>query len=165
MVIGINEGAKIFYKVINSFDSFVLANQTLNITGTQIDVSNFKVHLTNSYTIYKFLTPYFAFNQKNFKRFKNAGTMKERKELIDSILAGNILSFLKSINVWLKKKLFVDFFYTRSRRIHFKEILVNGLMGEFAANIKLPDFIGLGKSTSLGHGVILNRQREGYGNN
>jgi hypothetical protein len=42
------------------------------------------------------LTPWLALNEKNYEQYMKFGTWSERKELLENILIGNILSVSKS---------------------------------------------------------------------
>lgn len=41
-------------------------------------------------------------------------------------------------------------------KTEFKNIQLNGFVGDFSVNFKIPDFFGLGKGVSQGYGTVKN---------
>jgi len=102
---------------------------------------------------YKFLTHWLALNPTNYERYKAIRDWKEKKELLNGILVGNILSMCKSLDYVVTSKLYV---HSRldDKQVEFKGVPVIGFTGEFRVNFRIPDFFGLGKGVSQGFGVV-----------
>lgn len=156
-ILGINEGAETLMAISSKLTFFDLLDKKLSITKKNIELWEEEIKLETGFKIYQFETPYFAFNQKNYNLYKSLESEEEKKKLIDKILVGNILSFLKGLGIWVDKKIVADMFFERIEIVEFKEQKVLGLKGEFAFNGILPNYIGLGKSVSLGNGTIRKR--------
>ncbi len=156
-MIGINEGVDTLLKILPSIEDFELDYKKLNIVKKHIEMWEEEIKVDTGFKIYQFETPYFALNQKNYKLFKESKSSGEKKEMLDKILVGNILSFFKSFDFWTDKRINADIFFERIKIIEFKEQNMIGIKGEFALNAKLPSYIGLGKSVALGNGSIKRR--------
>lgn len=101
---------------------------------------------------YRFCTPWFALNQDNYRRYTRIGA-EDRKQLLEEILAGNILSLAKSLDVQVEGRLAAAA-GLQEQPVRFKSETVLGFVGEFTVNYCLPDLIGLGKSVSRGFGAV-----------
>lgn len=94
-------------------------------------------------------------NSKNYDIYMSFESLVEKISFLERILKGNILSFCKSMNYYLKEELKcsivnIDSTYS-SRAKNIKQLCFDI---EFKTNIYLPDYIGLGKHVSIGYGVI-----------
>ena len=81
--------------------------------------------------------------------------LTEKVTFLENILIGNLLSFTKGINV------FLDFhIQCKITQINFPQLIINKdvkLMSfniDFQSNIYIPEYIGIGKSTSIGYGIV-----------
>ena len=77
------------------------------------------------------------------------------KEFLESILTGNILSFAKGMDYHIKERLLVKITHLSkplSQTFKGQNVLVFNI--EFVSNIELPQWIGLGKGSSLGFGTV-----------
>jgi hypothetical protein len=158
-MIGINDGVDTLMSIISKINVFELDYKSVKVIKKNIEVWEDEVKVGKSFKIYRFKTPYFALNQKNFKVYKKLDTFEDKKEFLDRIMVGNILSFLKGIGIWCEDKISVDLFLDNVKLLEFKNQKVVGIRGEFASNIYLPKYIGLGKSTALGNGVVARNGR------
>ena len=105
---------------------------------------------------YEFITPWMAFNQKNFDKYKSeiqGSSDEKRVEFLSRILIGNILSFAKSIDWWIEEEIKV-IPVLKDINVNFKSMNMIGFKGFFFTNIVLPEDIGLGQSSSRGFGTI-----------
>ena len=127
------------------------------ITEKILYEKNFEMEESDELYQYKFITPWLALNQKNYKKYKETTNQKERKILLNKILIGNILSMCKSFGIMVNKKLIVKS-YLNIQDVEYKSVILKGFTGEFQTNFKLPDYIGLGKGVSHGYGTILTQQ-------
>ena len=98
---------------------------------------------------------WFALNETNFTKFIALNNNGMKKEFLQRVLVGNILSFAKGIQWDINKQ--IELTITNLPKSHFfvfKNHKMAGFNLYFVTNIILPDFIGLGKSVSRGFGVI-----------
>ena len=79
----------------------------------------------------------------------------ERKNLLEKILKGNILSMLKGLGIHLENEILIsDLNLSNSRIIFNKGIGLMSFDADFKCNVSMPNNIGLGKNSSIGHGII-----------
>lgn len=154
MLIGIQEGAQL---LIQRF----LAIKTLDIDGRPIPVEQknlssreVETGLKDQLFSYEFINPWMALSQQNYPRFR-ALEEQERKQELERILVGNILSFLKAVDHIVSERVMVTFPQPREIPIQFKNTTMSGFTGVFSTNVLLPEHIGLGKSTARGFGTIV----------
>ncbi len=101
------------------------------------------------------LQSWVALNQKNHPTFTRLETVEEKIQMLEGILAGNILSFAKGIDWWIEKRFDLEIIEVMSEKwIRNKNTKVIAFDLKFNANIILPPFIGLGKGASRGKGIV-----------
>lgn len=101
-----------------------------------------------------------ALNNDNYIKFKSLLSLKEKLEILQKTLIGNILSFAKGIDWTIDKeiKLFITDLHGSSP-ITYKGQKLLAFFADFKTNVYLPNFIGLGKGASTGFGVVKRRRR------
>ena len=96
------------------------------------------------------------FNQSNYKEWQAAESPEERLHKIESILAGNIISFAKGVGWQIENRFTLsivpDSIHTLKCR--FKGQMLIALSLDFEVGLFLPSGIGLGKGVVLNHGVV-----------
>ncbi len=152
-MIGIEEGAKILKEISSDIKKLELGNSIYRVSSRQINEQEVEVLPQRDQYKYRFLTPWFALNQKNYAKFREMEDWKEKKLFLNNILVGNILSMCKGLGIIVNNRLHVHS-YLNEETIEFKGIHLTGFNGEFTVNFKIPDFFGLGKNTSHGFGTV-----------
>lgn len=167
------EYPKVQYKVINNTPTLVgigegaelLPELFLKIRELNIDGKIYPVHQKNiaarqvvpgaavAPKSYRFQTLWMALNQKNHQRYNDSNRLEQEK-LLERILIGNCLSFLKSMNVFVETTLQVRTSFSE-KSTRFKNNKMVAFEGMFEINANLPNYIGLGKQVSRGFGTIL----------
>lgn len=96
-----------------------------------------------------------ALNQDNYKRYIQIENEKEKIVLLERMLIGNIISFAKGIEWNIEKKIMLSITSPlKSATVSLKGQKVFGFNVSFKTNVFLPNYIGLGKSVSLGFGMV-----------
>ena len=102
------------------------------------------------------LSNWMALNQKYLSKWIGMKVDSEaQKDFLESILTGNILSFAKGMDYHIKERLMVKITHLSkpfSQTFKGQNVLVFNI--EFVSNIELPQWIGLGKGSSLGFGTV-----------
>lgn len=95
-------------------------------------------------------------NQNNYKAWRELDKV-QRIEQLNKMLVGNILSFAKGTQWQIDSKIecSIDPDSIITRHIQYKDQQLIAFNAEFSTNVLLPKGIGLGKSVSLGNGVVL----------
>jgi hypothetical protein len=117
----------------------------LNETTLQIWDKNFE------YRIDRWL----AIKDENYHNFLTLTTETDRKAMLEKILIGNILSMAKGLGWTVEKPIEVKIQHIeRERKILYKDTRLSAFDVTFRCNISLPSFVGLGKSSAMGYGVV-----------
>jgi hypothetical protein len=160
VVLGINKGADLIAEYFLSIDKLELGDKLYIAPTGKLKVNFEEVRIDHDYDMpvykYEFVTPWLGLSQRNFRVYMEEFIEKSKKEKSDffkSILIGNILSFAKGINWWLEEEVIVVPSLT-DLTVKFKGEEMVGFTGYFFSNVYLPEYIGLGKSTSRGFGTI-----------
>lgn len=96
-----------------------------------------------------------ALNEANYARYQHTPSDIDRLELLERILTGNILSMAKGLDWHIDRDVRVRILRCSPLRwLRFKGQLLAGFDLDFATNVFLPDWIGLGKGVSIGFGVV-----------
>lgn len=95
------------------------------------------------------------FNDENYKKFKATDDWLVQQELLESIMTGNLLSFAKGIDWDVDKKVSVRVDeIVRKKTLKIKGQTYLGLDVNFRSNVFIPNYLGLGKSSSKGYGMV-----------
>lgn len=151
-LVGINEGAELLRELFLKIRELEIDGQKYPVHQKNIEGKNIETGVVGEPVTYQFETLWMGINQKNYARFCNANLLEQR-ELLERILVGNCLSFLKSINLFVEEQITVSGTF-KEKSTHFKDNRMLAFEGMFSVNLKLPDYIGLGKSVSRGFGTI-----------
>ena len=104
------------------------------------------------------LANWLPLNSQNYQKYQATENLVDKISMLEKILVGNILSFLKGIGIQLDEQLKLHI--TDISNLHlmtYKNIKLMAFDIEFKTNIILPQNIGIGKSASLGFGILNNK--------
>ena len=160
-VMGIGKGVKSISKLLNLKDfNFQIGKERVDIQLEAINAYDNKIVLAEELDFRYRLCNWLPLNSKNYTQYQNSESLVERIMILEDVLIGNMLSFLKGrgIDIHLDKekeqiKLHITDI-TAQRSITYKKVRLMAFDIEFKANISLPQYIGLGNSASVGHGVL-----------
>lgn len=153
IIVGIEEGAGILKKISDEINELMLGKKKYEVKSIQMNQINAEFGKCRKNIKYKFLTPWLALNPKNYKKYREIKEWKERKEFLNNILVGNILSMCKGLNYIVTGKLYAHSLLEKNT-VRYKAIPHIGFTGEFKINFKIPDYLGIGKGISHGFGVV-----------
>ncbi|MHA1973580.1 MAG: CRISPR-associated endonuclease Cas6 [Candidatus Hodarchaeales archaeon] len=152
-VIAINEAVDVLEGSFTSLKEIRLGNIVCPITDKYVVKNEYRLGITEGLQDYKFITPWFALNQKNYVFYRSLVTSQEKKEFLSRILIGNILSLCKSLGLRVEQKIMCTV-SASPRRSSMKTVPIMPFIGQFRTNFEIPDLLGLGKSVSRGFGTI-----------
>ncbi len=97
-----------------------------------------------------------ALNQKHHDRYQELKADPDaQKDLLESILKGNILAMAKGIGWHVEERIQVEITEIKETKyLPFKRHKLLAFSVNFISNVSLPDYIGLGKGSSIGFGII-----------
>lgn len=142
------------------FKKMFIDVREINIEGRKIPVYEkqlisdiCKFGYAGEFITYRFINPWIALNQDNYKKYKLAESEQQKLEILQRCLVGNIISVCKGLGYSVENKLKCEI-KLKSTIVNLKGNEVMGFTGFFKVNFCLPDLIGLGKSVSRGYGTI-----------
>ena len=153
MVIGISQGADLLQEISGGKKEFRIGENTCTVFGRDLGIRNEVFSISDKIHTYEFLTPWLALNQQNAKKFYDLKGKPERDAFMQKILTGNLNTLAKSIDYDLPAPLACE------SRVRFKRELIHRenvmvFLGTFKTNLRIPDYLGIGQSVSLGFGTI-----------
>ena len=152
VIVGIDEGAELLKKIAPELTTLSL-DKDYKITEKLIHEKEFDIKPSSEEKHYKFITPWLGLNQNNYKRYINSKDWKEKKEILNKVLVGNLLSMSKGLGIIVNKRLYAKTHF-EEKIVEYKGVKMNAFMGEFIVHYSLPDYIGLGKGVSQGFGCV-----------
>jgi len=152
VILGLDEGIDVLQSIYNQYNKITLDNHSYKIFTKEIILKEEDFGIATKNIKYKFLIPWFALNEENYKRYKSYNYI-ERTDQLQSILIRNMMAIAKTFKYYVESKIIVDT-SVKETTIKFKEKDVIGFLGTFQTNFNLPDYVGLGKSVSRGFGTI-----------
>ncbi len=155
-LIGLNEGAELLIELFLKIKEIKIEERFFPIYSKNIVNELSEVGIDTSLNEYKFQTLWMALNQSNFNKYINLLPGKEKKDFLEKILIGNILSFYKYMNYTANERIYVKLNFNEKETL-FKNRQMIAFSGKFTSNVLLPDYIGLGKAVSRGFGTIKKR--------
>jgi hypothetical protein len=153
LVLGIEDGAEVLKEIYDKFDEIKIGDSKYAIVERGITLKSEDFGCAQEILSYRFIIPWIALSQNNHQRFLDFNR-DERKELLRSILVGNILSASKGLGYVATERIKLDIGRVYEEMCTLKGTPVLGFRGEFMANFIIPDYLGLGKSVSRGFGTI-----------
>lgn len=152
VIVGIDEGAELLKKIAPELSTLSL-DKEYEIKEKIIYEKEFDIKPSSEEKHYKFITPWLGLNTKNYPKYIALQTWKEKKELINKILVGNILSMSKGLGIIVNKRLYAKTHF-EEQIVDYKSIKMNAFTGEFKIHYDIPDYFGLGKGVSQGFGCV-----------
>ncbi len=132
-----------------------IGDQSHEFEVDKIDLHYHNIQLWDTTFDYSLLH-WLALNQKHHNRFVELeGDEAAQIDLLQSILIGNIIAFAKGINWHVEGRIQAEITKIKGMKLlPFKRKKMLALSVNFRCNVSLPDYVGLGKGTSVGFGVV-----------
>jgi hypothetical protein len=152
VIVGIDEGADLLKKIAPELTTLSL-DKEYKITEKLIHEKEFDIKPSSEEKHYRFITPWLGLNQNNYQRYINSKDWKEKKDILNRVLVGNLLSMSKGLGIIVNKRLYAKTRFDE-KIVEYKGVKMNAFTGEFKVHYSLPDYIGLGKGVSQGFGCV-----------
>ncbi len=156
-IVCINEGLDAAHALLETHNMTLrIGQRTAPFNLDKCSTHEATLGTTDEPVLYK-LTNWIPLNSENFQKYNDLSGIIEQFEMLQKILVGNILSFYKSMGYFLEDTVTCTIKHIDSpKTISYKgrKILTFDLV--FQTNVMLPEYIGLGKRASHGHGIITN---------
>ena len=159
IILGIGLGAKVLKEIYGDIKKVTIDGVVYEIYEKSVRLASLSFGYTIEIIHYSFLTPWLALNEKNYEKYQKLGRWIERKELLESILIGNIISISKSLGYTVDEPITAKIIDMKEVNTRLKGTPMLGFLGTFSVNFEIPDYWGIGKSVSRGFGTIIRGQR------
>ena len=158
LLLGLHEGAELLHTLFLQIKELQLGEQHYTLSAKKMQQDHALLGLSESLHRYQFVNPWLGLNERNYARYQKASA-KERQELLQKILVGNILSFYKGMGLRLAagERILLSA-QLKEKAVKFKNQRMLAFTGIFTTNALLPTHVGLGKSVSRGFGTLQSNQ-------
>lgn len=161
----IQEGADIIGQFLSEApETIVVGEKTMKCKVTRVLPARILVQTWDVPFKYH-LTRWLPLNSQNYAIYKSTEDENDRKAMLENILKGNLLSFLKGIDIHLENELLVRITQlSDSYIIYNKGIGMMAFNADFTCNLSVPNNLGIGKNASIGCGIIHQEKLQKTGN-
>lgn len=125
----------------------MLEVKTMNMRHFTMNVwdSSHRYHVSN----------WIGLNAKNYIKWQQTESLTGKVGILEKILTAHILSFAEGIKWDVDKKISLLISkIDKQRQCKYKGVSFMAFDITFTSNVSLPDYIGLGKASSVGFGVV-----------
>ena len=155
-VMGVGKGIEAISQLLSAGDfHYQIGNEKVGMQIQAVNAYDNEIILTenadNRYRIQNWL----PLNTDNYKQYQETDNMVDRIHILERVLIGNILSFLKGVGIHMEDQIVLSITnITSQHAVTYKNVKFMGFDIEFKTNITFPQYIGIGKNASVGCGVI-----------
>lgn len=154
LIMGLAEGAESL-KHIPYIESVTIGCEDIKINGIDLSEKRSFFGILDVQQTYSLLTPWLALNEKNYEKYQKLGNWPKKKELLEKVLIGNIISMSKSLGYTVPEPIKANIGNMKEVQTKLKGTPMLGFLGAFSVNFEIPDYWGIGKSVSRGFGTII----------
>lgn len=161
-VMGIGKGIEVISQLLTAHDfNYQIGNKQVEMRIEAVNAYDNDILLTENADCHYRLRSWLPLNSENYKLYQESESMVERIQILERVLVGNILSFLKGVGIYLDEQISLHVTdITGQRAVTYKKVKLMAFDIVFKANLQLPSNIGLGKSASVGFGVLLKNEEQ-----
>ncbi|MGV8110936.1 CRISPR-associated endonuclease Cas6 [Methanospirillum sp.] len=152
-ILGIEEGAQVIGEIADAINELVFLTGRYDVVQKVSYDQKIPIMPVPKPIKYRFVYPWMALNEENYRKFKGFHDWKEKKMFLNRILIGNILSMAKGLGIVIEERLSVRTMLDQVP-IRYKGVEMTGFSGSFTVNFQIPEYIGIGKGVSQGFGTI-----------
>lgn len=155
-VMGIGKGIEVISQLLTANNlNYQIGNEQVKMRIESVNAHDNDIILTENIDSRYRLHNWLPLNSENFKQYQETESIVERIQILERVLVGNILSFLKGVGIFLEERLEISLTDIKGQRaVEYKKIKLMAFDIEFKANITFPQYIGIGKHASVGCGVL-----------
>lgn len=131
-----------------------IGNQMIEFNIENISIHEFIIQVWDKYFNYTMIR-WLALNNENYEKYEKLESEIDKYQFLENILTANILAFAKGMGIQIEKEIKTQILsIDKEYFTEFKGLQKKAFSVSFRTNVFLPNYIGLGKSSSLGYGVI-----------
>jgi hypothetical protein len=160
LLAGFKDGAELLANLDLVTKTLFLRCENYTILTTELEFHRISIRTSETLQSYSFLTPWLALNEKNYEKYQMLGSWGRRKELLEKILIGNVISMSKSLGYTVPAPIEANIHHLKEVKTSLKGTPMLGFLGSFSVNFEIPDYWGIGKSVSRGFGTVIRIENE-----
>ncbi|MCF7794320.1 MAG: hypothetical protein K9N09_03285 [Candidatus Cloacimonetes bacterium] len=153
-LIGIENGIEILKRLFFSLDEIIIDNRVYNLHEKEITLKAVKIGISDEFINYRFSSPWMALNESNYLKYNDKNKF-EKQQFLKHILRENLKTLSKGFDYWIQEieEIKVEGYF-KPRQVNFKNRKMLCFSGDFTTNFHIPEFLGLGKQSARGFGVV-----------
>lgn len=98
---------------------------------------------------------YIALNQENYERYKQIDSLAEKIIFLEEKLYNHIKTFAKEMDAYMPVDLSAKILEIKNEKyIEYKGVFHLTFSLNFKSNLYIPNYVGIGKGTSIGFGIV-----------
>lgn len=154
-IVCVEKGVELVGQLLSELSgTIMIGKREANCLIEQIQTKDVSVHITDQ-PIYYQLHHWLPLNSKNYEQYQKTDDLIERIKILERVLIGNILSFLKGMDIHLEEQVLLNITEIKKQQIvHYKNIKLMDFDVGIKTNLNLPQHIGIGKNASIGFGTL-----------
>ena len=154
-IVGVDKGTKVLDEIISLGQIILkLRNKETEFSIEEILTEEINLSICEKMHSYQ-LHNWIPLNSENYEKYNSSDSLAFRLALLEKVLIGNIISFVKGMDIHLDNQINASITHlNHTKVIKYKGIGLTCFDIDFKTNLTLPDFIGLGKSSSTGFGIL-----------
>jgi len=153
----IDEGTEAIHDFFAGFNQpFILGTEVTELKVEDIKANQFNVGVWESSFDYQ-LANWLPLNQENYQKFNEVESYHEKMQILESVLLGNLLTFCEGIGIAPERPIKASIIrIVKEKRIRYRGQVMQAYDVDIKTNLSIPNFIGLGKGSGLGYGMVTN---------
>ncbi len=137
-----------------------LHDKELQMKIAQLDMKEYTMNVWDKFFEYR-IRQWLALDETSYADYLSMTSTEDKTRLLETKLCGNLISFAKGIGWTLPDKTTQPVICRitsplRSQQVRFKQTNMLAFQLQFESNVFIPPYIGLGKGTSRGYGIVTN---------
>lgn len=154
-IVCIEEGVDLVGQILSEISgTLMIGKREVKCRIDQVHTTEVPIHITDV-PVYYHLYQWLPLNSKNYEEYQNTDDLIERIKILERVLTGNLLSFLKGVDIHVEEQLQLHIIDIQKQQIvHYKKLKLMSFDVAIKINLNLPSYIGIGKNASVGFGTL-----------
>lgn len=154
-IVCVKEGIKAISELFYTGNyRYKIGDRDVEMQIESIDTYNTDIDFCEEPRRYRLLN-WLPLNSENYKEYQTIDGMAQRIIFMEEKLTGNLLSFFTEIGFRAEQQIDLHITDVTAQRLtHYKGVKLMAFDIEFKVNLTLPQYIGIGKSSSVGYGTL-----------
>jgi hypothetical protein len=154
-LVGLGQGANAVGRLELLEERLRMGRDFYTVRHQEIAFGKVEIGIMNSMIDYLFLSPWLALNTANYQSYQRMGNLAKRRELLESVLIGNIISMSKGLGYDVPARIYGRLGTFEEVPVVLKGTPMIGFWGSFHTNFLIPDLWAIGKSVARGFGTVI----------